>query len=201
MHLTRSKRQGSRAESSCSLADLTRQLQLLGDGWTVVAARQEDGRIEAPNDFVVVGPAGVFVIDVHHLPGEISVRNDILRHEDRAQDWRLDSVTQSAAALAEHLPEEYRGDVHSMLILMRRDPLLCLCRGAVVSSPRVGAAALAHSPTVWSPEQVDYATAVVGAALRGDLESIPRLRRPRRARAVPTQRGLDAEPKPHSSWR
>ncbi len=188
MSLMRTTRLWGRSESSCSESELSRGLSELGEGWSMLSSRNDPAQAEAINDYVLVGPAGLFVIDVHHMPGPISVRNDILRHEERSQAGRVGDVVRAAAALAEHLPEEYRPDVYPMLILMRGDPLLCRSGGALVSSPRVGVAALGQSPVVWTSEQIEYVAAVMRAALGGEAQVIPEIRRPRRSRSVPAQR-------------
>jgi hypothetical protein len=194
MSLMRTTRLWSRSESSCSHAELERGLNELGEGWSLLASSraattaEAAEAVESTNDYVLVGPAGLFVIDVHHMPGPISVRNDILRHGERSQAWRVGEVVRAATALAEHLPVDYRPDVYPMLILLRGDPLLCRSGGALVSSPRVGVAALGQSPVVWTQEQVDYVAAVITSVFAGELEGIPEIRRPRRPNSIPLQR-------------
>lgn len=194
MSLMRTTRLWSRSESSCSQAELERGLNELGEGWSLLASSraaptaETAESVESTNDYVLVGPAGLFVIDVHHMPGPISVRNDILRHGERSQAWRVGEVVRAAAALAEHLPVGYRPDVYPMLILLRGDPLLCRSGGALVSSPRVGVAALGQSPVVWTQEQVDYVAAVITSVFAGEVEGIAEIRRPRRSNSIPLQR-------------
>lgn len=188
MSLMRTTRLWSRSESSCSDVELERGLSELGEGWAMLASRSDLAPEGTANDYVLVGPAGLFVIDVHHMPGRISVRNEILRHEERSQAWRVSEVVRAAAALAEHLPVDYRPDVYPMLILMRGDPLLCRSGGALVSSPRVGVSALSQSPVVWTQEQIEYVTTVIRAVLAGQAEEIPEIRRPRRSSSIPVQR-------------
>lgn len=190
MSLTRTTRLWSRSKSSTSEAELARGLSELGEGWSMLSSRSDPDRADTTHDYVLVGPAGLFVIDVHLMPGSISVRNGILRHEERSQAGRVEEVVRAAAALAAHLPMDYRPDVYPVLILMRGDPLLCRSGGALVSSPRVGVAALGQSPVVWTSEQVAYVAAIVRAALDGEAQAIPEIRRPRRPRSIPAQRVL-----------
>lgn len=144
-----------------ALTDLDRR------DWAVLSELRWPGRSFPNVDFVAVGPAGVFVVDVVDEAGLARIRNDRLRIDDRPQDGRVLATATAARTVAEWLPTEYRERVHPVVCLRRPERFTGTTRGVLVCSTPTLSATLTTREAWLEPQHVRH----VGDLLRDRLAS------------------------------
>lgn len=93
-------------------------------GWVHLADVRWPGRQRANIDHVVVGPAGVFVVDSKNWSGTIRVTDGVLRQDGRPRDRAVHGAADAANAVTALLPPYARTCVH---------PVLCFAAGQDVA--------------------------------------------------------------------
>jgi hypothetical protein len=145
-------------------------------------------------DHVLVGPTGAFALDVRDWPGRITVRNDLLREDDRSRDHLARETVAAVARLATALPIDLRAQVHPVVVLRRDEPLELTARTLLVCSSGSLVRALTRREPVWSRDHIEFVTAMLRARIDPDGAPVVAQARPRRA-TVPLQRtGSPGEP-------
>lgn len=162
-------------------------LDRLGSAYRVLHDVRWPGRQKANLDHVVVGPAGVWVVDTKNWSGDVTVRDGVLRCAGYRKAREAEAVLDAAAAVAGTLPSQLRGVVRGVLCLagsgadLEAEPC---ASGTLV----VGAAGLADlvtsGPPVLDPSQV---TEVATALVTTTAPAVPARRRGR-TRATTTKR-------------
>ena len=163
------------------------------DEWTVLPDLRWPGQPFDEVDQVVVGPGGVFVVDCRPWQGRVTVRNELLRVEERSHDLYVRETLAAAATLAGLLPAEYHGLVRAVVCLTRQPALTLTSRGALVCGPANLVATLATGAPRLGPEHVAYVVSVIRAGIRlaTEQEVVAALPRPRRPEQfIPAQRSL-----------
>jgi hypothetical protein len=143
---------------------------LEAQGWLVLTPRVRRPATEydeAGVDHVVVGPTGAYALDVQDWPGSLTVRNDLLRVDERSRDRVVRETVSLVAELAAVVPTDLRTHVHPVVVVDRVDPVLLTTRDVLVCSWASLAAAVTGRPAVWGPGQVAFASVM----LRGRLEA------------------------------
>ena len=173
---------GTRTEGLRGLSELAAR------GWTVISSPP------GPTDpvcigHVAVGPTGAFALDVRDWPGQVTVRNDLLRENDRSRDHLVRETVAVVAGLATALPIDLRAQVRPVLVLARDEPLELTAGTLLVCSTGSLVRALTQRETVWSPDHVEFVTALLRARIDPDgAPEVPRARPRRGIAAVPAQR-------------
>jgi hypothetical protein len=168
--------------------------ELAAHGWQILSRPDAEPAQHVRIDHVVVGPAGAFALDVRDWPGAVTVRNELLRVDERSRDHLVRETVAAAAALATAIPIDLRAHVHPVVVLRRDEPLELTARTLLVCSSRSLVPALTEREPVWSPGHVEFVAALLGARIDpAGAPVLPRVR-PRRA-TVPLQRaGSPVEP-------
>jgi hypothetical protein len=101
--------------------------------WRVLHDVPWPGRPRANIDHIVIGPAGVFVVDSKNWSGAISVRGGVLRQGRYAREGAVAASEQAARAVARmlRLPAS---KVKPILCLVREDELVAATRDVTVCS-------------------------------------------------------------------
>lgn len=83
------------------------KLDGLPAGWIVLHDRPWPGRERANLDHVVIGPAGVFVIDAKNWAGSVTLNGSVLRQNGYRRESAIDSAQAAAVALGKALGPEF----------------------------------------------------------------------------------------------
>jgi hypothetical protein len=165
-------------------------------GWLVLTPRRRPltEYDEAGVDHVVVGPTGAYALDVKDWPGSITVRNELLRVDERSRDRVVRDTLSLIEELAAVVPGDLRPHVHPVVVLDRDEPLSLTTRDVLVCSWPSLVDALTRRTAVWGPRHVAFAAVMLRGRLdlqgddpAGDDGEEPE--RPRRASAVIPDRG------------
>jgi len=92
------------------------------------------GRRFANVDHVVVGPAGVFVIDSKNWSGSITVRAGVLRQNGRLRESTVSGAAEAARAVARQFSTLSPSHVHPVLCFVRDERITGRARGVMVCS-------------------------------------------------------------------
>jgi len=125
------------------------------------------GRPQANIDHVLIGPAGLFVIDAKNWSGRVDVRAGVLRQNGYRRSREAEGAVAAAAAVAGLLPQR----------LPRVQAVLCLCGsaqlppqtltgGCCVATAGEIAAWIHRQPSVLPPESVSAIYAELGGRLQ-----------------------------------
>lgn len=127
------------------------------EGWAVFHDVRWPGRVRANLDHVVVGPAGVFVIDSKNWAGRIEVRDNTFRCNGRRQDRAVAAAGDAALAVAGLVSAPAAGTTRSVVCFVRDEPLGGWCHEVMICSTGNLRQALTTLPAVLSPEEVRVA--------------------------------------------
>jgi hypothetical protein len=147
--------------------------------WRVVGPPYSAGEI----DYVAVGPTGAFVVAHQDWPGRITVRNELLREDERSRDRLVQETAAAVEALATALPVDLRTEVHPVIVLIRDEPLVLTTRNVLVCSSASFVPALTRGAPVWGPDHIAFVAAVLHGRLARQATDDLALPRPRRATA------------------
>jgi hypothetical protein len=103
------------------------------DRWRVLHDVPWPGRPRDVVEHVVVGPAGVFVIDTKTWSGTVTVRAGVLRLDKYSRQGALTHVAEAARAVSGQL-RTARCPVRPVLCLEREEPISTDCDGVLVCS-------------------------------------------------------------------
>jgi hypothetical protein len=92
--------------------------ELATEGWQVLHDVHWPGRPFANIDHIIVGPAGVLVIDSKNWSGRIDVRDGVLRQNGYRRTQACDGAAQAAAAVAALLQPQHRRLVAAIVCLI-----------------------------------------------------------------------------------
>jgi len=140
-------------------------LAQLPSGWAAMHDVRWPGRPRANLDHVVVGPAGVFVIDTKNWAGRATVRNDVLRQEGWSRELSVAGAADAALAVAATVRSISPAHVHPVLCVVQEQPLSGRVRDVLLCSPSSLCAMLLSRPAVLSPAQVAAATVELARTL------------------------------------
>lgn len=141
---------------------------LAADGYLRIDDCRWPGRQQANIDHVLIGPAGLFVIDAKNWSGRVDVRDGVLRQNGYRRLPAMEGAVAAAAAVAGVLPQR----------VSRIQPVLCLCGsaqlppqtltgGCAVATAGEIAGWIRRQPTIWTPKAVS----AVFAELSGRLQT------------------------------
>lgn len=85
-------------------AEVARALRRLPEGWFAFHDVPWPGRPGVTIDHVVVGPAGVFVIEAESWDGTIEVRDGMLLHDGQSREQAVDLAARAAIAVQGVVP-------------------------------------------------------------------------------------------------
>jgi hypothetical protein len=143
-------------QARAALAELERR------GWLVMTPdmpwRSDDSDADdgAGVDHVVLGPTGGYLLEVKGWPGRVSVRNDLLRVEERSRDRLLRETVSRTGALAADVPVDLKAHVRPVLLLDRDESLELVSRDVLVCSWPSLVDALVRRPAVWGPQHIAF---------------------------------------------
>jgi hypothetical protein len=167
-------------------AAVARALEALPDGWIVLHDLRWPGRQRANLDHVVVGPAGVFVVDAKNWSGKIEVRDEVLSQNGRRREEAVSSVTAAAIAVQQLVsPHPCTG----VLCFVRDEPLATSSWNVAVCSTANLVTSLTSWPVLLGPDDVRRcAEAVrVGTATPAVRPGVPQ--RSRQTQSTSKKRG------------
>ena len=164
---------------------------LRADGWTVFSAVRWPGSRRGNVDHVVVGPPGIFVIDVKDWSGRIGVRENTLWCRGRRQHRVLGQAKFGALAIAGLVSGSAASTVRSALVFERDEPLVGWCYDVMICSTPNLREVLTRRPPMLSADEVTLASIELDLGIRaaaGPPPRTPRLqmpgtRQPRQPRA------------------
>ena len=136
------------AETARALAALP-----LGE-WFVMHDVRWPGRRFANIDHVVVGPAGVFVIDSKHWSGSITVGQNVLRQNGRSRERSVAAAADAALAVAELLAGVHPDLVRPVLCFVREQSVSGWAREVAICSPTNLTEMLQTRAPVLRPDEV-----------------------------------------------
>lgn len=87
-----------------SEAEVTRALRRLPEGWFVFHDVPWRGRPGVTIDHVVVGPAGVFVMEAESWDGTVEVRDGVLTQDGQSREQAVDLAARAAIAVQGVVP-------------------------------------------------------------------------------------------------
>ena len=139
-------------------------LAALPDGWTVLDDVSSRGARFTAIDHVVVGPSGIFVVDVKRWMGTVTVVDNVVRHDRQAREADTDRCSDAALAVAEVVQavDAYAEWVLPVLCLERAEPILDWAVEVRVCSTATLIEALTSLPPVLSPQLVAEAVVALG---------------------------------------
>jgi hypothetical protein len=128
--------------------------QLSGDVWQVRHDVHGPGA-EATADQVVVGPAGVFVVEVVAWDGGVTVHDRVLRHRGRPRHEVAAGLAAAAAAVKQMVPSAPLGLVQPVLCVAGPQAVSGWADGVHVQSAQGLVAWLESLPPILGPGRVD----------------------------------------------
>jgi hypothetical protein len=140
--------------------------QLAADGYARIDDCRWPGRPQANIDHVLVGPAGLFVIDAKNWSGRVEVRDGVLRQNGYRRTREAEASAEAARAVAGLLP----------MGVARVEGVLCLCGEAQLPATQLPPSAFVVSVAQicdWMRRQPALLTPAAAAAVHGEL--LPRL--------------------------
>lgn len=170
---------------------------LRADGWTVFSAVRWPGSRRGNVDHVVVGPPGVFVIDVKDWSGRIEVRENTLWCRGRRQHRVLGQAKVGALAIAGLVSGSAASTVRSALVFERDEPLVGWCYDVMICSTPNLREVLTRRPPMLSADEVTLASIELDLGFRaaaGPPPRTPRLQMPGTSRQPREPRMRRTEP-------
>jgi hypothetical protein len=139
---------------------------LAADGYLRIDDCRWPGRAKANIDHVLVGPAGLFVIDAKNWSGKVDVRNGVLRQNGYRRAREVDAAHEAACAIETLVP----------FAVPRAEGLICLAGEAQLPMTRIGnttvgsasdvAGWLRSQPVALPPEAVSAIFTALSTTLR-----------------------------------
>jgi len=139
---------------------------LAPEEWTVLHDVRWPGRGCANVDHVVIGPSGVFVIDVRAWDGRISVRGDELRQNGRVREMAVVGAAEAAQQVARVAGSVDPRHVKPVLCFVRDEQLVGWTYDVLVCSTATLLTMLLSRPTVLTPVQRGKVALELDASLR-----------------------------------
>lgn len=150
--------------------------------WTSFHDIRWPGRRYANIDHVVVGPAGVFVIDSKNWTGSITVKDKVLRQNGRSREVAVAGAAEAAIALTALTGVTGSDVVRPVRCFVRDEPVSGWARDVMVCSTSTLVPMLRSRPVVLTPPQVREIVAALAVGTHAPPDPLP----PRRTRPVPT---------------
>lgn len=147
--------------------------------WTVLHDVRWPGRRFANIDHIVIGPAGIFIVDSKNWSGRVLVADSTLRQNGRSRETTVATCADSALAVSELVPS-LAGVVVPVLCFVRDEPVSGWARDVMVCSTSNLLQMLLTRPERLLPDQVRTAAWQVDAQLREAARRAPARNRPRR---------------------
>lgn len=152
--------------------------------WTSFHDIRWPGRRYANVDHVVVGPAGVFVIDSKNWTGTVTITDKVLRQNGRSREVAVAGAAEAAIALTALTGVTAPDVVRPVLCFVRDEPVSGWARDVMVCSSPTLVPMLLSRPVILTPPQVREIVAALAVGTRAATEPTPPLRsRARRSRA------------------
>jgi hypothetical protein len=129
---------------------------LPAEEWTVFHDLRWPGRPRANIDHVVMGPAGVFVIDSKNWSGAITVTGDVLRQNGYSRAAALDGVRAATDAIRGLVPSLGADAFVPVLCLTRETPIKYAAGGVAICTTATLAELITERPPVLSAEWLQY---------------------------------------------
>jgi hypothetical protein len=123
------------------------------DQWRVLHDVPWPGRPHAAIDHVVVGPAGVFVVDSKTWTGVVSVRDGVLRQDRYSRQGAVTQSAEASRAIARQL-RTARSPVQPVLCLERNQQISVECDGVLVCTTANIAELMQSRPRVLAEVEV-----------------------------------------------
>ena len=157
------RQQHERTGPSVPRSTVAEVLAALPSDWTVLEDVGRRGSRCAGIDHVVVGPSGLFVIDVQDWSGHVTVVDNVVRLDREARQNDTDRCADAALAVAEVVEavDGYAEWLLPVLCLARDEPLLDWAVEVRVCTTSTLAEALTSLPPVLSPQLVAEALAAL----------------------------------------
>ena len=136
--------------------------QLAADGYARIDDCRWPGRSQANIDHVLVGPAGLFVVDAKNWSGRVEIRDGVLRQNGYRRTREADASAEAARAVAGLLP----------MGVARVEGVLCLCGEAQPPPTQLPPSASVVSVAQicdWIRRQPALLTPAAVAAVHGEL--------------------------------
>src|SRR3954452_18377998 len=138
--------------------------------WTALHDVRWPGRRFANIDHIVVGPAGIFVVDSKNWSGNITVTRDVLRQNGRPREATVAGCADSALAVSE-LAGPYARHIFPVLCFVREEELVGWARDVMVCSTANVSQMLLSRPAVMSVAEVAEASRGLRAGLQAAIET------------------------------
>lgn len=165
--------------------DATAQiLSTLPPSWTAMHDVKWPGRRFANIDHIVVGPAGVFVVDSKNWSGRVTVNDGHLSQNGRSREKTVAGCADAALAVSELAGSSAAG-VFPVLCFVGDDDLTGWCRDVMVCSSSNLAPMLLSRPVILTAEQVRDVSVMLDASLRAATLQPAPLPSPTRQRQIP----------------
>lgn len=179
---------------------------LHAEGWSVFTDVRWPGSRRGSVDHVVVGPPGVFVIDVKDWAGRIEVRDNSFWCRGRRQHRVVGQASEAAHAVAGLVSGPAASTVRSAICFERDEALVGWCYEVMICSTANVREMLTRRPPMLSAEEVTLASIELDLGFRAAADPPPRTprlqmpgqRRPRRLREPKVRR---SEPRISRSFR
>ena len=150
---------GAEGESRTAAA-----LSALGSDWVVLHDHRWPGRSFANIDHVVIGPAGIFVVDSKNWTGDVRVVDQVLRQNGRSREKAVAAAADASLAIAE-LAGPYSRTVRPVLCFARDESLSGWVRDVMVCSTGNIVLMLRSRPVALDATQVREAALRLDASL------------------------------------
>lgn len=137
----------------------------LPPGWTAFHDVRWPGRRLANVDHVLVGPAGIFVIDSKNWSGSITTAGGHLRQNGYSREKAVAGAADAALAVAE-LVSPYGAWVRPAICFVGKDGLLGWCREVMICTTSNVMEMVTTCPVVFSPDHIRDAAMRLDLALR-----------------------------------
>ena len=134
----------------------TRALDALpADAWRAMYSVRCPGRRVVNIDHIVMGRAGMFVIDSRDWSGQLEVRSQVLMQDGSSREATIALLTDSAKAMAEVVPDLDPQHVVPVLCFDRDEPLSGWAGEVLVCTTGNLLDLLVAQKRVWQPAEVD----------------------------------------------
>lgn len=143
-------------------------------GWAVFHDVRLPGRQRIQAHHVVVGPPGVFVIEVKNWSGRLEVRDDHFWCRGRRQDRVVGQVSEASMVVAGLLSRPAATTVRGALCFVREEPVAGWCYDVMLCSTTNLRDSLTARPPVLSPDEVTLASIELDLGFRAAAERLAR---------------------------
>jgi hypothetical protein len=161
---------------------------LPASGWFTLHDVRWPRRRCANIDHIVVGPAGVFVIDSKAWSGDVTVRDGVLRQNGYKRGSTMSSAADAAAAVAEQLPSIPPDVVQPVLCFVGEHDVAGRAGDVMLCTTSNVVSALTSRPTVLDPRSVRRTLLCLQEALKAAHAPMERRLRPRLPRTAPDRK-------------